>query len=89
MKEKNVGSPEQDAVTDKTGNNAEDSRSIEELFEELEGVIGSLEEGGSSLEDSFRHYERGMELVKACAGKIDQVEKQILVLEETGGDYGV
>ena len=33
-----------------------------------------------SLEDSFKYYEAGMKLVKTCGGKIDKVEKQILVL---------
>lgn len=65
-----------------------DSCSIEELFERLNQVIGSLEDGSSSLEESFRCYEEGMRLVKACSGKIDQVEKQILVLDEMGGEYG-
>ena len=52
-------------------------------------MIGGLEDGSSSLEDSFRYYEEGMRLVKACSGKIDRVEKQILVLDEMGGEYGV
>ena len=33
-----------------------------------------------SIEDSFKYYEAGMKLVKTCGGKIDKVEKQILVL---------
>ncbi|MBS6517591.1 MAG: exodeoxyribonuclease VII small subunit [Clostridium sp.] len=65
-----------------------DSCSIEELFERLNQVIGSLEDGSSSLEDSFRYYEEGMRLVKACSGKIDRVEKQILVIDDMGGEYG-
>lgn len=66
-----------------------DSQSIEELFERLNQVIGGLEDGSSSLEDSFRYYEEGMRLVRACSEKIDRVEKQILVIDEMGGDYGV
>lgn len=70
------------------GGQTEDPRSIEELFALLEELIGKLEDGDSSLEDSFRYYEEGMRLVKACAGKIDRVEKQIQVINETGGEYG-
>ena len=62
--------------------------SIEELFERLNQVIGGLEDGSSSLEDSFRYYDEGRRLVKACSGKIDRGEKQILVIDEMGGDYG-
>ena len=61
---------------------------LSELFEELDLMIRKLEDGSSSLEDSFRYYEEGMRLVKACSGKIDRVEKQILVIDEMGGDYG-
>lgn len=54
--------------------------SVEEMFERLDGIIRKLEDGKSSLEDAFTCYESGMRLVKACAGKIDRVEKQILVV---------
>ena len=70
------------------GGSSEDPRSIEELFEELDLRIRKLEDGSSSLEDSFRYYEEGMKLVKACAGKIDRVEKQIVAVNDTGGEYG-
>ena len=61
---------------------------LSELFEELDLMIRKLEDGSSSLEDSFRYYEEGMKLVKACAGKIDRVEKQIVAVNDTGGEYG-
>ncbi len=70
------------------GGSPEDPRSIEEMFEELDLMIRKLEDGSSSLEDSFRYYEEGMKLVKACAGKIDRVEKQIVAVNDTGGEYG-
>ena len=69
------------------GGASEDPRSIEEMFEELDLMIRKLEDGSSSLEDSFRYYEEGMKLVKACAGKIDRVEKQIVAVNDTGGEY--
>lgn len=56
--------------------------SIEEIFDELDGIIGKLEDGNISLEDSFKYYETGMKLVRSCGEKIDRVEKQILVLNE-------
>lgn len=60
-----------------------DDRTIEELFAELDGIIGKLEDGEISLEDSFHYYEAGMKLVQSCSGKIDKVEKQIQVLNES------
>ncbi len=59
---------------------AKEDLSIEEIFSELDGIIRNLEDGEVSLEDSFKYYEAGMKLVQACSGKIDKVEKQILVL---------
>ena len=59
-----------------------EDRSIEELFGELDQIVGELEDGAISLEEAFHHYEAGMRLVKACSGKIDQVEKQILILNQ-------
>ena len=72
-----------DRKTDKeVAGNGLDSLSIEEMFEQLDGIIRNLEDGNSSLEASFEYYEAGMRLVKACGQKIDRVEKQILVLSE-------
>lgn len=59
--------------------------SIEELFAQLDGIIEKLEAGEISLEDSFKYYETGVKLLKNCNEKIDRVEKQIVVLNETAG----
>ncbi len=37
-----------------------------------------------SLEDSFRYYQEGMELLKLCNARIDHVEKQMLQIDEEG-----
>lgn len=65
---------------EETKENPKENLSIEEIFAQLDGIIRNLEEGDISLEDSFKYYEAGMKLVKTCGKKIDQVEKQILVL---------
>ncbi len=62
----------------------EDTRTLEETFADLEEVIRSMEEDDLSLEDSFAAYHRGVDLLKSCNDKIDQVEKQMLVLDEEG-----
>lgn len=66
---------------------AKKEKTIEETFEELEGIIKKLESGESSLEESFQFYETGMKLVKSCNEKIEKVEKKIIVLEENGEDH--
>ena len=59
--------------------------SIEEMFDRLDGIMRTLEDSHSTLEESFASYEAGMRLVRACSEKIDKVEKQIMVVncEET------
>ena len=59
--------------------------SIEEMFERLDGIMRTLEDSRSTLEESFASYEAGMRLVRACSKKLDKVEKQIMVVngEET------
>ena len=38
-----------------------------------------------SLEESFKEYQKGMELLKKCSETIDRVEKKVLILNENGG----
>ena len=60
------------------------NREIEEVFQELDTIAEKLESGDTSLEDSFRLYRQGMELLKLCSGKLDTVEKKMLQLNEDG-----
>lgn len=62
----------------------ENKETLEELFQGLDDVVEKLEEGETSLEESFRLYQKGMEMLKSCNDKIDAVEKQVLILEENG-----
>lgn len=65
----------------------QEGTSLEELFEELESVIRKMEEENISLEDSFRLYHRGMDALKQCSERIDEVEKKMLILDEEGGTH--
>lgn len=66
-----------------------ESQSVEELFENLEQVVAKLESGACSLEEAFSYYEQGVRMVRECDARLDKVEKQILVLQEEGSDYGI
>ena len=59
--------------------------SLEEAFSMLDEITRSLEAEDISLKDSFGAYLKGIQLLKLCSDKIDQVEKKILVLNEEGG----
>ena len=62
----------------------EEKLNLEEAFAKLEEIVGDLEQEDISLEQSFQTYLAGMELLKRCNQAIDQVEKQVLVLNENG-----
>lgn len=61
-----------------------EERSIEELFQVLDETVEKLESRDISLEESFRLYEQGMELLRYCNDKIDTVEKKMLQMNENG-----
>ena len=58
---------------------------IEESIKELDLIVQRLENREISLEDSFVMYQKGMELLRQCSGKIDTVEKKMLKINEDGG----
>lgn len=64
-----------------------ENKTLEEVFEELDVVVKKLEDGSISLEDSFRLYHQGMDLLKVCNDKIDLVEKKMLILDENGEQH--
>ena len=59
-------------------------KNIEDVFQELDVIAEKLESSDTSLEDSFRLYKKGMELLKYCSGKLDTVEKKMLQMDEDG-----
>lgn len=62
----------------------EKEMTLEQVFEQLEESISRLEQEDISLEDSFKVYRDGMKLIQVCNEKINQVEKEVLVLNENG-----
>lgn len=62
---------------------------IEDAFAQLDILIGDLQEGELTLEESFKKYEEGMKLIKNCSESIDKVEKKLEIIEaqeEARGD---
>ena len=62
----------------------DNEKNIEDVFQELDVIAEKLESSDTSLEDSFRLYKKGMELLKYCSGKLDTVEKKMLQIDEDG-----
>ena len=57
---------------------------IEDAFAKLQEILGRMDEEGVALEESFRLYEQGMNLIRYCNETIDTVEKKVRVLSAEG-----
>lgn len=62
---------------------------LEESFEKLNQIMEGLEKSDVSLEDSFALYQEGIKLLKACNDSIDKVEKEMIILSESGEINGI
>jgi exodeoxyribonuclease VII small subunit len=54
---------------------------------QLEAIVDKLEQGDLSLDDSLRHFERGVQLTRACQGALKQAEQKVeILLRRSGAD---
>lgn len=54
-----------------------DEPSFEAMLGRLEEVVGRLERGDLSLDDSFKAYEEGIALVRRAQGRLDGMEQRL------------
>ncbi len=62
----------------------EKKMTVEEAFAVIEEKIKSLEGEDITLEDSFREYREGMELIKYCHEMVSEVEQQVRKIADDG-----
>ena len=67
-------SPEQTAASD-----------FERSLAELEAIVEKLEHGDLSLDESLRHFERGVQLTRACQSALKQAEQKVEILLRKSG----
>ena len=60
------------------------TKKVEETFAALDEMAEKLESGDVSLEESFSIYQEGMRLLKDVSEAIDGIEKQMLLLSDSG-----
>ena len=60
---------------------------FEELLAEAETLAERMEEGGLSLEESIRAYERGVDNLRRCAALLKGAEEKVKVLLEKNGEF--
>ena len=64
--------------------------SFEDAFNQLEDVVGKLESGDLSLDDSIALFERGMKLARHCSQMLDKAELVVnQLLPSPQGEYEV
>ena len=58
---------------------------FETALEELETLVERMEEGESSLEDSLKDFERGIELTRSCQTALAEAEQKVEILLKKDG----
>jgi exodeoxyribonuclease VII small subunit len=56
------------------------TETYEAKIEQLKKIIGKIEDGNTSLDESMRLYEQGAALVKQCEGMLAEAEVKITTL---------
>lgn len=59
---------------------------FEKSLNELEKLVALMEEGDLSLEDSLKHFERGIELTRACHKALADAEQRVEILIRNQGN---
>jgi len=60
----------------------ENSLSFEQAIEQLNQIVGRIEQGQVPLADSLQQYEKGMKLIQYCRGVLQDAEKRIEKVSE-------
>jgi exodeoxyribonuclease VII small subunit len=58
---------------------------FERSLAELEAIVEKLEQGELSLDESLRHFERGVQLTRVCQGALQQAEQKVEILLRKSG----
>ena len=61
------------------------SPDFEKNLHELETLVGALEAGDLSLEESLIAFEKGIEMTRACQSALESAEQKVKILLEKDG----
>ena len=59
---------------------------FEKKLSELEGLVGQMEKGELSLEESLKAFEKGVKLSRECQKQLDQAEQKVEKLLSVDAD---
>ncbi|MDH3525980.1 MAG: exodeoxyribonuclease VII small subunit [Gammaproteobacteria bacterium] len=58
---------------------------FEKSLQELEALVEKMEQGDLSLEESLQHFERGVQLTRACQQALKEAEQKVETLLKKNG----
>lgn len=61
-------------------------KTFEDKLMELEAIIAELENGTSTLDDSFNKYKEAMDLLKYCDEELKGVEEKVSKIVASNGE---
>lgn len=59
---------------------------FEQALGELEALVGAMESGDMSLEESLQAFEQGIRLTRECQQALSQAEQKVQLLLSENGD---
>ena len=67
------------------GEQTDETFRFEAALAELEQLVEAMEGDELSLEDALKHFERGVQLTRACQKALGEAEQKVRVLVEKDG----
>ena len=62
------------------------NKTYEDKIMELESIIAELENGTSTLDDSFKKYKKAMDLLKSCDEELKNVKEKVSKIVANNGE---
>ena len=59
---------------------SEKNKGFDEILEELESIIESMDDGSLKLEETIESYEKGIKLIKQAQASLKNFEKKVQIL---------
>ncbi len=62
-------------------------KTFEEKLDELEKIVGELENGDVKLDVAIEKYSQAMKLAKECSDKLNKAEETVSKILKENGDF--
>tara|TARA_B100000035_G_scaffold315257_1_gene334747 strand:+ start:10164 stop:10388 length:225 start_codon:yes stop_codon:yes gene_type:complete len=59
---------------------SEKNKGFDEILEELESIVESMDDGSLKLEETIDSYEKGIKLIKQAQASLKNFEKKVQIL---------